>query len=108
VRWEAAGTRWLAAAAATVDVGTIVTLRREGRTPAAIFQTSLGISDREAQVLALIAQGQTSAGVARNLGISVRTVHKHLEHLYRSLGVSSKGDAVAIARCVTEDFHSGA
>ncbi|NNN10089.1 MAG: helix-turn-helix transcriptional regulator [Acidimicrobiaceae bacterium] len=106
LRWEAAGARWMASTT-HVDAGVIVTIRRDGLPHAAELQSSLGVSKREAQVLVLIAEGQTSAEVARTLDISVRTVHKHLEHLYRCLGASSRSEAATIARSVTEDFHSG-
>lgn len=105
VRWEAAGARWLAASTC-VDTGTIVTIRSEGPPPVAVLKASLGISDREAQVLSLLVQGQDGAEVAGSLGVSVRTVHKHLEHLYRGLGVSSRSEAVAIARSITETILS--
>ncbi|OYV66392.1 MAG: hypothetical protein B7Z74_11195 [Deltaproteobacteria bacterium 21-66-5] len=66
------------------------------------LQSGLGISVREAQVLTCLAEGHTSSEVAAELGISVRTVHKHLENLYRCIGVSSQREAVTIARGLAE------
>jgi DNA-binding CsgD family transcriptional regulator len=53
------------------------------------------LTEREGQVLGLIAHGLTNAQVARTLATSARTIDKHLEHLYRKLGVTSRTEAVA-------------
>ncbi len=57
----------------------------------------LGLTRREADVLRLVAIGSTSAEVGRRLGISGATVAKHLEHIYRRLGVASRTAAAARA-----------
>lgn len=59
------------------------------------------LSVREHEVLALVAEGRTSKGVAEALGISARTVQKHLESIYRKLGVASRAELVQLA------FRSG-
>jgi DNA-binding CsgD family transcriptional regulator len=76
-----------------VELGRIVAARSD-LSPEA-FQGA-GLTRREAQVLALAAR-RTSGEIAATLGISVRTVEKHLEHVYEKLGVSSRGAAVAAA-----------
>jgi DNA-binding CsgD family transcriptional regulator len=40
--------------------------------------------------VALIAEGLTNAGIARILGVSVRTVDAHVEHVRTKLGVRSR------------------
>ena len=55
------------------------------------------LTDRELTVLRLLAEGETAAGIGRRLGISPRTVQKHLEHLYRKLGVGDRLLAVRAA-----------
>ncbi len=55
----------------------------------------LGLTTREAQVLELIAAGQSNQAAADALQLSVRTVQKHLEHAYRKLGVGSRTEAIA-------------
>lgn len=58
---------------------------------------ALGLTVREGEVLRLIAMGETAEGVAAELGIRPSTVRKHLENLYRKLGVRSQAAAVAAA-----------
>lgn len=57
----------------------------------------LGLSKREAEVLWLLTQGLETKEIAREAGISALTVKKHLEHIYRKLGASSRTAAVALA-----------
>ena len=53
------------------------------------------LSNREAEVMTLVAAGLSNSNVARRLGTSPRTVSKHLENIFRKLGVSSRTAAVA-------------
>jgi DNA-binding CsgD family transcriptional regulator len=55
------------------------------------------LTTRQEQVLRLVASGLTDAAIGHYLGCSPRTVDKHLEHIYRKLGVSCR--AAAIAAC---------
>jgi DNA-binding NarL/FixJ family response regulator len=54
-------------------------------------------SDRELEVLALIAQGLTNREVAARLFISEATVKTHLVHIYSKLDVTDRAAAVAAA-----------
>ncbi len=56
-----------------------------------------GLSDRELAVLRLIAAGKSNRGMADALSISVRTVERHVENVFRKIGVHSKADATAYA-----------
>jgi DNA-binding CsgD family transcriptional regulator len=56
-----------------------------------------GLTGSELAVLALLAEGHTAFGIARRLSVSPRTVNKHLEHVYRKLGVSDRLRAVSAA-----------
>lgn len=56
-----------------------------------------GLTDREFQVLQFAAQGCTNRAIARTMGVSPRTIAKHLEHTYRKLGVTSRAAAVYAA-----------
>jgi len=55
---------------------------------------TVGITAREVEVLRLIAQGRTYAGVGEQLGISQHTVTTHIKNIYRKLQVHSAGAAV--------------
>lgn len=52
-----------------------------------------GLTARETDVLALLAQGLPNKGIARRLGISPKTVGNHVEHIYTKLGVSNRAAA---------------
>lgn len=56
------------------------------------------LTPRETAVFGLVAEGRTAAAVARRLGIAERTVHKHLQRVYRKLGVSDRLSAVLRAQ----------
>lgn len=57
---------------------------------------AFGLTEREAVVFELMMEGRTAEAAARRLGISLRTVHKHLEHTYRKLGVRDRLAAVQV------------
>jgi DNA-binding NarL/FixJ family response regulator len=54
-----------------------------------------GLTARESQVFAMIALGRSNQHIAAALGISFRTVGKHLERGYRKLGVGERSSAAA-------------
>ncbi len=57
----------------------------------------LGLSQRETEVLFWIMQGKENKAIATQLGIGKSTVRKHLESIYRKLGVQSRTEAIAQA-----------
>ena len=56
-----------------------------------------GLTDREIEVLVLVARGLQTKQVARVLGISPRTADHHLEHAYAKVGVSTRAAAAVFA-----------
>jgi DNA-binding CsgD family transcriptional regulator len=58
----------------------------------------VGLTAREVAVLALVADGLTAHAIARQLGISARTVAKHQENIYRKLDVGDRLSAVLAAQ----------
>ena len=56
-----------------------------------------GLTEREAEVLAMLARGLQTKQVARALGISVKTADSHIQHTYRKLGVSTRAAATLFA-----------
>ena len=61
------------------------------------------VTTREAQVLAVIAAGFSDRAAAELMGISERTVQKHLQRCYRKLGVHSRERAVELAWSLAGD-----
>lgn len=58
---------------------------------------SLGLTQREAEVLLWVSHGKSSGDISELLAISPRTVQKHLEHVYEKLGVETRSAAAAMA-----------
>ena len=56
------------------------------------------LSDRELEVLSLIALGLTNAEIAERLYVSVRTVETHRAHIHQKLNVRSRAELVRLAR----------
>lgn len=52
--------------------------------------SSLGLTDRESEVLLWVSFGKTDAEIATILGVSPKTVGKHLERIYQKLGVENR------------------
>lgn len=55
-----------------------------------------GLSEREADVMELIAQGAANTDIARTLFISDKTVKNHINHIFAKLQVSNRGHAVSL------------
>jgi DNA-binding NarL/FixJ family response regulator len=56
-----------------------------------------GLSPRELEVLRLVASGGSNRDIAANLGISERTVDRHVSNIFTKLDVSSRTAATAFA-----------
>ena len=77
-------------------------LRRAGvpvpRGPRAATRSNPGrLTDRQLEVLALLAEGRTNAEIAARLVVSPRTVDNHVAALLRRLGVRSRREVAAAA-----------
>lgn len=75
--------------------GKIVRRRQEGK-------ESCPLTEREQEVLRLLAKGWSNARIAQELAISERTVRYHLQNIYNKIGVSTRGEAIVWA--VREGF----
>lgn len=64
---------------------------------ARMLQGSLALTAREADVLLWISRGKSNRDVSEILGISPRTVNKHLEQVFEKLGVENRSSAAARA-----------
>jgi DNA-binding CsgD family transcriptional regulator len=56
-----------------------------------------GLTTREAVVLGRVARGQSNKDIAAALGVSDRTIGKHLQRCYRKLAAANRSHAAAIA-----------
>lgn len=56
-----------------------------------------GLTEREGEVVGLLARGLQTKQVARALGISVKTADSHIQHAYRKMGVSTRAGAALFA-----------
>jgi DNA-binding NarL/FixJ family response regulator len=78
------------------DLSSLVHRLESGRTPLSAGGTS-SLTTREREVLALLADGTSTADIARRLGISSLTVQSHVKNVFAKLGVHSKMEAVRLA-----------
>ena len=74
----------------------LLELQREG-TLAASRLSHAALTPRETEVLSWLAKGKTNRDIADILGMSPRTVNKHLEHVFEKLGVETRAAAAALA-----------
>ena len=112
VRYEAARTRLLIAdacealgdhdAAAMESSSARAALESLGATTPSTTATEAeplpdGLTQRELEVLVLLAQGKTNRAIATELFISEKTVASHVSHIFTKLGVTSRSAATAYA-----------
>ena len=62
------------------------------------------LSDREREVLRLLADGLSNKDIASKLHITIKTLDKHLEKIYRKLGAVSRTEAVLWGKENVGDF----
>ena len=65
--------------------------------PAQTAPRPAGLSERECEVLSLVARGLATKQVARRLGISPKTCDHHIQSLYAKAGVSTRAAATLFA-----------
>jgi DNA-binding CsgD family transcriptional regulator len=78
-----------------VQPDALVLTERSAGTPDAELGL-LGLSPREAQVLRMLSTGATNAAIGAQLHIAAGTVKKHLDSIYRKLGVTGRVQAVSM------------
>lgn len=55
----------------------------------------LGLSSREAQIMALIAEGLTNGQIAARLVVTEKTVKNHVNRIYGKIGAGSRSEAIS-------------
>ena len=68
----------------------------------AMLRSTLALTSREAEVLLWLSRGKSNRDIATILGLSPRTVNKHLEQMFDKLGVENRASATALAVRVLE------
>jgi DNA-binding NarL/FixJ family response regulator len=89
--------RLAAAGNMVIDPELVVALAEELSTAKESDRTVFTLTQREMEVLQLLAFGYTNRDIGRRLYISPDTVKTHLEHIYQKLGASDRTAAVAEA-----------
>ena len=72
-------------------------LAATGREIAVRREVPAGLTDREVEVLALVAEGCSNKQIAQRLVISRRTAEHHVQHIYSKIGASSRAAAALFA-----------
>ena len=65
------------------------------------------LSERELQVVGLVAEGRSNEDIAQRLGVSVRTVERHLSNVYLKLSLSGKSARAGAAAIVASSGRHG-
>jgi DNA-binding NarL/FixJ family response regulator len=68
-------------------------VHRFERRPAAVIEEDCPLTDRELEILKLVAEGHTNGRIARELWVTEQTVKFHLSNTYRKLGVANRTEA---------------
>jgi len=76
------------------DPGALL-LREQLESPRRQTLEALGLTAREAEIVQCVMGGDTNASIAGTLGVAPATVKKHLENIYRKLGVRGRGRLTA-------------
>ena len=69
-----------------------------------VLRDHFGLTSRESEVLCWIAKGKTNRDIGDILGLSPRTVNKHLEQIYVKLGVENRASAAVRAAQVLHEI----
>lgn len=72
------------------DGGILIVLMRERTRIEAAQACGFGLTPREAEILFWISEAKTNPEIAAITGINVRTIHKHVEHLFAKLRVENR------------------
>jgi len=85
------------ARAGRLDPDAVTAVVEASGQPAPRIERPAGLTEREEQVVGLLARGLQTKQVARELGISVKTADRHVQNAYAKIGVSSRAAATLFA-----------
>jgi DNA-binding CsgD family transcriptional regulator len=75
----------------------LLEVSEQGDSRRGFAEAAAGLSSREVEVLRLVAAGRSNQQIADELVISVRTVERHINHIYTKLGVHNRAEAATYA-----------
>jgi HD-GYP domain-containing protein (c-di-GMP phosphodiesterase class II) len=79
------------------DADAVAAVLEAAGQPVPRIERPAGLTEREAEVIALLARGLQTKQIAGELGISAKTADRHIEHAYRKIGVSTRAAAALFA-----------
>lgn len=82
--------------------GSVLLAMQEQEAPQAAGLCALGLTAREAEIVGWVTKGKTNGEIATILGVSWRTIQKHMEHIFRKLGVDTR---TAVATLAVENLR---
>ncbi|MGH2762602.1 MAG: HD domain-containing phosphohydrolase [Thermoleophilaceae bacterium] len=85
------------ASAGRLDPDAVTAVVKAAGRAAPRLERPAGLTEREAEVIAILARGLQTKQVARALGISVKTADRHIQNAYRKIGVSTRAAATLFA-----------
>jgi HD-GYP domain-containing protein (c-di-GMP phosphodiesterase class II) len=94
---HAAATLSQEASAGRLDVDAVAAVLEASGQRVPRIERPAGLTDREAQVVGMLARGLLTKQVARALGISVKTADRHVQNAYGKIGVSTRAAATLFA-----------
>jgi HD-GYP domain-containing protein (c-di-GMP phosphodiesterase class II) len=80
-----------------LDAEAVAAVLEAAGQPAPRIERPCGLTEREAEVIGLLARGLQTKQVARALGISVKTADRHIQNAYAKIGVSTRAAAAVFA-----------
>ncbi|HEY7631481.1 MAG TPA: HD domain-containing phosphohydrolase [Thermoleophilaceae bacterium] len=87
----------LARESGRLDPDAVMAVIEAAGQPAQPVERPAGLTEREAEVIGMLARGLQTKEVARALGISVKTADRHIQNAYRKAGVSTRAAATLFA-----------
>jgi HD-GYP domain-containing protein (c-di-GMP phosphodiesterase class II) len=85
------------ARAGRLDAAAVTAVIESAGQRAPRIERPAGLTERECEVIGMLARGLQTKQVARVLGISVKTADRHIQHAYRKIGVSTRAAATLFA-----------
>jgi DNA-binding NarL/FixJ family response regulator len=80
-----------------LDADAVIAVIEAAGQPVPPIERPAGLTEREAEVVGMLARGLQTKQVARALGISAKTADRHIQNAYGKIGVSTRAGATLFA-----------